>query len=143
MPSGGSRQGKAGGGFSNRTDLTAKPRLPVTTVPGQPYGQAGQQAAAQQAVPMGTPPLPQPQGPPAPPTAGMLPSDVLGLDAPTQRPTEPVTNGLAVGPGGGPEVLPSNVGGAYQNAHDLLTGLAQASGSPTLNTLLSYLNGGL
>ncbi|HUR18902.1 MAG TPA: hypothetical protein VMZ51_08215 [Acidimicrobiales bacterium] len=79
----------------------AKPLAP-TAARGQTYGAAGAQIASQRAVPMasGPPPLgsaPGPAGPPAvPPPA---------LNAPTLRPSEPVTAGLEMGPGPGPEVL--------------------------------------
>lgn len=76
--------------YPNRTDLqnTAK-KLPVTAVPGQTYGQAGAQRAAQQAVPMASQQAP-----------------ITPLDAPTQRPEEPVTTGNPLGAGPGAEVLP-------------------------------------
>src|SRR5437867_608615 len=83
------RPGKA---YGQRTDLPGK--LPVTTVPGQPYGQAAAQARAQQAVPMGTPPQPQveaqgqPQGEPQ-----VAPGSLGDLLRPTDRPAEPVTAG--------------------------------------------------
>lgn len=75
-------------------------RLPVQAAPGQTYGVAGQQRAAQRAVPLtraATPPAASPvasvAAPPAP------------LDAPTALPGEPVTTGSAFGAGPGPEVL--------------------------------------
>lgn len=89
---GGPRQGIQGAQYSNRSDLIEKPRQPVRVATGQAYGQAGAQTAAQQAVP-----LPQQ---PAPPRAAPVP-----FDAPTARPAEPVTAGLPLGPGPGPEVL--------------------------------------
>jgi hypothetical protein len=103
---GGPRQGTPGTPYQNRRDLqTQKP----TVATGQAYGQASQQLAAQQAVPIaganaGVPPTAQPapgqgpmqtQAPPAPPD----------LYRPTERPDEPVTHGLPVGPGAGPESL--------------------------------------
>lgn len=67
--------------------------------PGQPYGAAGQQAAALHAVPMPSQPQQGPVGEAAGPT-------VVGLGEPTQNPQEPVTAGAPIGPGPGPEVLP-------------------------------------
>lgn len=102
---GGARQGTPGTPYQNRTDLqTQKP----TAATGQAYGQAGAQLAAQKAVPIagaaaGVPPQAQPapgQGPMAPPPP---PPD---LYRPTENPNEPVTHGLPMGPGGGPEALP-------------------------------------
>ena len=74
-------------------------------VPNQPYGDKGKQVAAQRAMPMGTPELPQgaPQG--APPDLGMghAIAAVPSLTAPTDRPNEPITAGLMSGPGPGPD----------------------------------------
>ena len=88
---GGNRTGRPGSAYTNRTDLNAGPRTqPVQVATGQTYGQAGQQAAAQQAIP--------------------LPDfNALNLARPTERPAEPVTTGLPVGPGPGPEVLTPSV----------------------------------
>lgn len=87
MPRGGARSGKPGQSYSNRTDLNAAPRLAPAAPTGQPYGVAGTQLAAQQALPMS-----------APPTA---------INAPTSRPSEPIQAGLSTGPGPGPESIPS------------------------------------
>ncbi len=86
MPRGGSRQGKPGAAYSNRTDLNAGPRIAAPT--NQPYGTAGAQIAAQQAVPMSAPPP-------------------IPLSSPTARPNEPVQAGLPSGPGPGPSVNPA------------------------------------
>lgn len=76
MASGGARTGTPGVAYPNRTDMTASAGTQPATAPtGQPYGQHGQQIAAQQAIP--------------------LPA----FDAPTGRPNEPVTAGLNSGPG--------------------------------------------
>ena len=107
MPRGGRRQGRTGQAYGNRTDLNGS--LPVQTAPGQPYGQAGQQAAAQKAVPMGTPTVPPPAAPqpgqPEPQYA--TPQDVPGLTDPTARPDEHLMTGAPSGPGPGPEMFPS------------------------------------
>ncbi len=75
---GGPRQGVQGKAYANRSDLNAKPRLPAT---GRPVSS----------------PAGLPSGAPAP--------EPVPLGAPTARPGEPVTAGLPVGPGPGPEVL--------------------------------------
>ena len=49
---GGSREGQPGTAYANRTDLNMRGPQPVTTVPGQAYGEATMQKQAQQAVPM-------------------------------------------------------------------------------------------
>jgi hypothetical protein len=118
---GGPREGKVGQLYGNRTDLNTS--LPVTTVPDQGYGVAAQQRAAQQAIPMGSQPVPgasmsapapQPQQSPqqAPTTiSGQLPSvpqaypGELPFLHPTMHPDEPITAGIDSGPGAGSEVI--------------------------------------
>ena len=87
--------------YPNRTDLNnpAK-KLPVTTAPGQTYGEAGAQRAAQKAVPMGAPQPPQAQ------QQQRQPLPVTPLTAPTERPDEPITAGNPLGAGPGMESLP-------------------------------------
>lgn len=81
--------------YPNRSDLrTAIPKQAAT---GQPYGEAGKQLAAQEAIPMGAPPAPPP---PEPGARGPF-------TRPTERPDEPVTAGMPVGPGAGPSVNPA------------------------------------
>lgn len=61
------------------------------------------------------------------------------LTRPTERPGEPVTHGLPIGAGGGPEVLglpPDNVGQLL----DQLT--RQPFASPAIQALASYVRGG-
>lgn len=98
---GGRRQGEPGGQYTNRKDMQQGARA----VPGQVYGEAGAQIAAQQAVPLprqapapGTVGSPAAQGP----SAG---APLTPMDAPSQRPGEPLTTGIASGAGPGPEVL--------------------------------------
>src|SRR5690606_13363282 len=89
MPRGGRRQGQQGKAYSNRTDMNQ----PVRTKKGQEYGEAKRQEEAQEIVTL-------PQQPPVAP-----PGTVPGLSDPTSYPDRPVTHGLPLGPGSGPEVL--------------------------------------
>lgn len=76
---------------------------PSRYISGMPYGQGQQLMAQQQAAPMAaTPKTSAPQ-------ISNLPQ-ATPLTAPTERPNEPVTTGIAMGPGAGPEALalPSN-----------------------------------
>lgn len=106
---------------SNRTDQLA-PAAP-TAAPDQAYGQAGQQLAAQQALPIANGPTAtaaQPPAPSGPPdllaqTMGHNGPGDLSLERPTERPNEPVTHGLPVGPGAGPEAL-TGIGAATRDA---------------------------
>lgn len=87
MARGGARSGKPGANYTNRSDLQNAPRLAPTAQTGQPYGEAGAQLSAQSQMPIGPPPTP--------------------ISAPTARPGEPVTSGLSLGPGPGPESIPA------------------------------------
>lgn len=84
--------------YANRTDLqNPTKKLAVTAAPGQTYGEAGAQRAAQQAVPMGTPQAPQ--------APSVTPGSLGALDRPTERPLEPVTAGNPLGAGPGADAL--------------------------------------
>ena len=76
--------------YGQRTDLNMAP----SSVPGQTYGEAGAQMAAQRAVPMGAPAAPS-----APKAPTVAPGQYGPLDRPTERPNEPVTAGAPFGPG--------------------------------------------
>ena len=130
MARGGRRAGERTS-YPNRTDLV-RAHLPVYGLTGLPYGDR-QNSDPQRAVPMGhsrsgtnsSHPWPAPGPPPSPgPAAGSLP--FLG---PTQRPNEPVTHGLPIGPGAGPEVLQNTPAQARQNVGQLLQQLAAAPGA--------------
>ena len=76
MARGGERQGRPGQAYANRTDLMANPQK--------------------------TAPAPAPRPREAAPEQGF---SLTALDAPTQRPDEPVTAGAPVGAGPGPEAI--------------------------------------
>ncbi len=112
MPRGGRRTGTPGKSYGNRTDLA----VPAAAAKGQQYGAATAQLAAQRAVPVARPstdqmPAPTPGGAPPMP-GGPMPGQITPLDAPSARPNEPITAGLPVGAGPGPEALgPLGMGG--------------------------------
>lgn len=123
------RQGKPGTSYANRSDLQSAEPVAIKTAPGQTYGQRTAQAAAQKAVPLAPPPGPAvtpsappvPAGPPhsgqqlGPQTPQQSPPQSLHSTSPepgelhwtgpSQRPNEPLTHGMAQGPGAGPTVL--------------------------------------
>ena len=71
---------------------------------------------------------------------GPLPGELL-FDHPTQRPNEPVTAGLPVGPGPGPEanIGVGSAGMVHQNVASLLTNLARVPGAtPDVAALANY-----
>lgn len=122
-------------------------------MPGQGYGEAASQAAAQRAIPLAPTQTPAtaPSGgggagqslspaQPSPPQ-GPYPGELTPLTAPTQRPNEPVTAGLSVGPGPGPEanVGVGSAGMVHQNVANLLGALAQVPGAtPDVAALAQY-----
>lgn len=90
--------------YAQRTDLNRP--VPINAPTGQPYGVRAEQVAAQRAIPIAPPPAPAmapSNAGPAPAPMGPLP--VVPLDADSTRPGEPVTAGVPVGAGPGPEVL--------------------------------------
>jgi len=110
---GGSRDGTPGTSYPNRSDLS-KPKQ--VAIPGQGYGVQAQQIADQQALPVAssstaTPPVSAPETTSSPGLAAAaafeMPQGLTPVDAPTERPTEPLTAGIQSGPGPGPEVLGS------------------------------------
>lgn len=97
MPRGGRRSGKPGAAYGNRSDLNQAPRAAGTGT----YGEAAAMKRAQEVVPL----------PKQPPVASM-PPPVPGAQPftrPTERPGEPVSAGLPIGPGAGPEAMMHNV----------------------------------
>lgn len=82
MPRGGKREGTPGKAYANRTDM------------GMNYDNAGSSAASGGMAP----PPAAPVGPPPP-----RPDDSPDLSAPTAYPDEPVTAGLPIGAGPGPD----------------------------------------
>jgi hypothetical protein len=108
---GGKRKGEIGKLRPNRGDL----RSPTSMVPtGQEYGQAGAQQARLKAAPIGGP-----KGSPKGIPQGRVPVDDLrgkipSVTDPTQRPQEPVTAGLPLGPGPGPEALATASAGSME-----------------------------
>jgi hypothetical protein len=154
---GGVRNGKQGGQYPNRSDLRSPGQDLVAK--NQPYGERQRQQAAQRAVPITAPPDAGAGGPgaPAPPPApgvppggapggdvppGMAPGELKFLH-PTERPNEPITAGLPIGPGPGPEAM-TGIGKIAQNMAptDSATALlAHLASQPTAGATLRGLAG--
>lgn len=113
------------GKFSARTD--GKPGAqPVRDVTGLPYGEG--QAFSQL---QGSAPMADSQGTPAaPPFAGDAPTP---LHAPTERPDEPITSGVDVGPGVGADQMapPVDVRADLQRAQQYLPLLEPFANHPS------------
>jgi len=123
-------QGVSGPGkYAKRTDLQYKPDA---------YGEGVAYQAAKSGAPLATAPKsPMLSQTPVVPTS-QAPTPVTGLYDPTQRPNEPVTHGVDVGPGGGSDVLAMQdaTAGQYQNAYDMFQTMAQ---NPNASPSLQYL----
>lgn len=145
------RSGTPGTAYPNRTDLGKQPSLPARVATDQTYGKAQSQLQAQAMVPMARPSVPMappaPGGPPAaPPPAGgpppppAIPPGGFGdLHRPSERPTEPVTAGAALGAGPGPEVIPPGPSSpANTNLSQMLAQIAQSSGSAAVAALAQH-----
>lgn len=84
MPRGGRRQGTPGKAYTNRTDMGIDYNMQQDATPAA----GGVQAPREQA-----------------PMLSIYPEDVPNLTDPTARPAEPLTDGLPIGMGRGPEAL--------------------------------------
>jgi hypothetical protein len=101
--------GAAGPGkFSKRTDL-----------PSSAYGEGVETAAIKSGAPMAKTPDVRPT---SRSDMGMAPSqvEVTPLFAPSQRPDEPITSGIAMGEGPGPEALGMNSAAPAESLSNIL-----------------------
>jgi hypothetical protein len=97
---GGRVEGSSQTAYANRTDLNDRGPQPITSAPGQQYGERQMLEDAQRAVPMGGTPTPQGQLPAAgakdaaaaPPNMTPEPGQLPWLH-PSERPFEHVTTG--------------------------------------------------
>jgi hypothetical protein len=107
------------GKYSQRTDTAPKFRYPDAA-----YGENSELATQQAGAPMArTAARPQAGGAGGTtPTAG--PPDIVGIGADSQRPDEPVTAGVDIGPGPGSEVLPGGPQPATGELSDMMFQLA-------------------
>ena len=88
-------QGVSGPGkFAKRTDLEFQPQY---------YGEGVEMSALKQGAPLAK--SPDVRGASNTSVRQAADAGITPLFAPTQRPDEPVTTGIAMGPGAGPEVL--------------------------------------
>lgn len=104
---GGVRQGSIGGQYPNRRDLRTPGQhiTPSNLPPSRQYGQGVSQAQSLSVTPTGAPSPAASPSQPAPNYGPMTPGSIPGLSDPTANPDEPVTAGLPIGPGVGPEQL--------------------------------------
>lgn len=106
---GGDRKGSPGVNYTQRTDLN-EDRQPIRAI-SDGYGTAKASEDAQRIAPLpaaGGPPSPGGQGGGAAATPWSPPA-LVPLNAESRYPDRPVTNGLSLGPGAGPEILEPQV----------------------------------
>lgn len=136
------------GALSKRTDGQVK-AVPT----GLPYGQHQALMQQESVAPMSaTPAIPDinaapagmpagPAGPGGQPMPSPSGSPVTPIGAPTQRPNEVITSGVNIGPGAGPEVLPMQHTGAFQQSGpmtQMLTQLSASDATGVLGTILQF-----
>lgn len=132
------------GAKSRRTD--GGPAQVLRDISGGAYGDAQQFRQLQQDAPLANSQVPSaPAGRPS----GGPPPEITGFDAPTQRPTEPVTAGNPLGPGPGPQG-PGLAGGAADSLERfrpylpvLIKVANRPESSQALRTFVKYLKGSL
>jgi hypothetical protein len=79
------------------------------------------------------------------PTSSNTQAGTVGLYDPTQRPNEPITHGVDIGPGAGSEALmmPNQVQSQYTNAYQMFSQMAaNSNASPTLKYLAQRIQQG-
>jgi hypothetical protein len=144
VPRGGKRYGTPGTAYSNRTDLQA-----VRTAPSRQYGQRAGQERSQRALPLAGATSPGPTAPAAVPARpGALPGPPMPLpgqgmprlDDPTGRPAEPVTAGMELGAGAGPEANPFSTVGSPDDAALALRAAYAAYPSRELHMILKRID---
>lgn len=116
MPRGGKRQGTQGKAYSNRTDLAVD------------YAAGGNPATG------GMPTAPTQRGP----LIGV--DQVANLGDPTMRPDEPVTSGISLGAGPGPEALGPMPPAPGDPIKELVQALLLNNPNPDLLRVLNRLN---
>lgn len=99
---GGHREPTPGRLYANRRDLATQP---AQAPKGQGYGGAKRLIDAQRKQPIAGSPTAQIGLNPGGQLPALAPGDIPSLDDPSAYPDEPVTTGLASGPGAGPESL--------------------------------------
>jgi len=127
------------GALSKRTDSGPGAMQGAKYIAGLPYGQGQEFQDMQTMAPMeAAPAIPSASSVGSAPAQLQAMQPPVPLSAPTQRPNEPVTTGIAEGPGAGPEVMPFDATAQtqYESAQQMFNQMASAPGaSPALQAL--------
>ena len=114
------------GALSKRTDGGPADSQPIRDVPGGNYGDRKEMQQIQQGADMYAQPAPGAAGKSMP-----MPSMPGSLFEPTRRPDEPITAGIASGPGDGPSNTGEQVTEDMQLLATYLPDLRKAAAAPT------------
>ena len=115
------------GALSKRTDGGPADSQPIRDISGGDYGDRKEMEMIQKGAPMAEAPEPGSQGP-APSTAPAPPG---GLFDPTARSDEPITAGIASGPGPGPSDMSQQANEDMQMLATYLPDLRRVADAPT------------
>jgi hypothetical protein len=115
------------GALSQRTDGGPADTQAPMVAPGGAYGDRTDMLDLQSSAPMEAAP-----STPAAPAVEPIP-----FNAPTQRPDEPVTTGVAAGPGAGPEILANNQGPQFRTLTHVLQSMV---GNDTTGEVSAFLS---
>jgi hypothetical protein len=121
---------------ARRTDLDRAAKIQrqakIQNAPGGAYGQRAELTQLAQGAPMaqGMPAIPA-----GAPSGGMPPVPTVGIFEPTQRPNEPITAGVDVGPGPGSEALMTPIDAPDQIA-TFARAMYMANPSPQLRRIV-------
>ena len=128
--------GPAGPGkYSTRTD-----NLQMGSIA---YGEGKDTAAIQSSAPLAT--TPDVRSSQTPSVSAKPSNPIVGLYDPTQRPNEPITSGINLGPGAGASALsmPNQAQNQYSDAYQMFNEMAaNPEASPTLKYLAQRIKQG-
>lgn len=122
-----------------RKTIAGDKAQPIQAPPGRPYGQGKQLEEAQRAVPAPDATADDVRSRPPSPSAALQIAQAhempppAPLTGPSQRASEPVTTGMRLGPGAGPEIMMNQQVAARRT--QVLNDLAADSRSPRLRRL--------
>lgn len=134
------------GALSQRTDGGPADKQPIRYISGLPYGEGQMMTNLQAMAPMEaapSTPSPTPQGAGETQPATQQPEPLVPLNAPSARPSEPVTYGADMGPGAGSSALGlmNSTVSSYQDTRNYIHAMAaNPSASPALKFLAQRIN---
>jgi hypothetical protein len=114
------------GALSQRTDGGPADKQSPMVAPGGAYGDRADMMDLQSSAPMEAATTPAPASVPA---VSAVPQMPVPFTDPSKRPYEPVTTGVAAGPGAGPEILGLNQPPQYRSLTNVLQAMLSSDTS--------------